>query len=313
MVKVNYFQRRHKDLSFFGKGNNLDILKKIGQQLDKDIFPCVVNGGIVMPSEATVSTLTWAKEQEDEKSRTRRPEAGSWTRTPRWQRTPDRDRASDHTASLISPDLKAKYERELMEVQEAYPHARVWLQEEGLWLLIESSLLPGLWQKAVFLIGIPFVRTLTVRAWGFWLGIPFTYPIWIGPRHTNYPDGSVCAFEPNDGTWRIGDPIIPLLDIYTLWALRHLHLQTFDRWPGRQVVHHPYERLIELKGNDYCGCGSHRFYGECCRPSDLDKNLISSAAEFARRTGGGERKPPAAVLAFIREKAEAPFVLDLLR
>lgn len=217
----------------------MNILQKVGRQLDQNIFPYVQNGGLVVPNTTSVSLLTSGEDKKNEKQRQRRPETRSWTRPTRWQRQPRRPWSPSQTASVISADLKKKYEAELGAVSEAYPDTRVWHQPEGLWLLTESSLLPDQWHKVIFLTGFSFKWPFVVRSWGFWGGGFLREPAWIGPRHTNFPDGSVCAFEPTDGTWSIWEPIVTLLDIYTLWALRHLHLEVFGRWPGHQFVSHP--------------------------------------------------------------------------
>ena len=136
---------------------------------------------------------------------------------------------------------------------------------------------------------------------------------WIGPRHTNFPDGSVCAFEPADKTWVIGDPLVTLLDLYTLWALRHLHLQVFGRWPGHQAVRHPYERILELREDEHCGCDmSDKLYGKCCRDRDLRRDRIADAVNFIILASGGLRKPPNSVVKFVREHIEPPRFGDLL-
>lgn len=287
------------------------MLREIGRQLDRSIFPQVINGGIVMPIENAVPISILGKEKTNEREGKRRPETRSRTGTTRRQRQASGSGSASQATSLVCPDLRAKYEAELEAVHEAYPHTRIWYQEEGLWLLTESSLLPGLWQKAIFLTGIPFIRTLTVRSWGFWFGIPMRQPTGIGPRHTN-SDGSVCAFEQSDGTWVAGDSIVELLDLYTLWGLRHLHLQLFGRWPGHQVVHRPYERIMELKEDEYCGCGeSDKRYGECCREKDLARDQIADAAEFGF-SYSSLRKCPDSVTSFIREWKEVPSLSALL-
>lgn len=288
------------------------ILKEIGQQLDKDIFPRIKNGGIVTPSEAAVPTTTWAKEKKNERQGTRRPETRPWTGPPRGQRPADRGGTPSSASPVICANLQAQYEDELTAIRGAYPGTRVWRQQEGLWLLNESTLLPGLWQRAVFLTGIPFDRTRLVRSWGFWMGTPLRYPIWIGPRHTNSPDGTICAFEPSDGTWNVGDSLLVLLDLYTLWALRHLHLQVFQRWPGRQVAHYVHERLRELKPTEYCGCGSDQLYGVCCQEKDIRSNRILEAMKFYNN-GGGVRTPPDAITNFIRVQDNPPELKDLCR
>lgn len=289
------------------------MLREIGSQLDLDIYPVVKNGGVVAPGEPTKNKpFLGEKEKTNEEQRQRRSETGPRTGTTRRQRQAERGGAPSPASSIICPDLQVTYKGELSSVQEAYPNTRVWHQPEGLWLLSESALLPGLQQKVLFLIGIPFVRTRVVRCWGFWVGVPLKYPAWIGPRHTNFPDGSVCAFDPSDKAWRIGDPIVRLLDLYTLWAFRHLHLQILDHWPGKQVATIPYERITELRENEFCGCGgSNKLYRDCCREKDLTRNLFAEYNYFMLRTGG-IRRPPDSVVNFIRLQKEAPWICNLL-
>lgn len=288
---------------------SLEMLRQIGQNLDKDIFPRIMNGGIVTPDDTAPPIKSWAKEKEYEQQGQRRSETGPRTGTARGQGKADRPGEASTTPPLFSADLQALYESELTAVQQAYPGTRVLCQEEGLWLLTESILLAGHWQNAVFLTGIPFSRRHVVRSWGFWMGALLGHPTWIGPRHTNFPDGSVCAFEPTDGTWNLGDSLVVLLDIYTLWALRQLHLQVFQRWPGRQVAHFLHERLTETMPGEYCGCGSNLPYEDCCWLSDIRGNRLQGALQYA---GFGGRNPPAAVLQFIREQDMPPRLDEVL-
>lgn len=286
-------------------------LRKIGCQLDSFLFPLVRNGGIVVPSNSAVSPQILGKEYENAKSRKRRAEIQSTPRRTAWQgplvgaRSSDRSGSSGNAASLVSTGLRTKYEAELSTVETAYPGMQHWQSDDGIWLLVESSLLPGLSPKAHFAVGISFTHGI-VRAWGFQGSAAVGFE-WIGPRHTNFPDGSICAFEPTDGTWAIGDPLINLLDLYTLWAVRHLHFKVVGRWPGYQAVPYPYERILELREDEYCGCAnSHKLYGQCCMESDLARNRIAEAIKFTLRMGGGLRKPPRAVVNFLLERVEPP-------
>jgi hypothetical protein len=288
------------------------MLQEIGRQLDKDIFPRVKNGGIVMPSELAEPSLTVGVENRNDKtSRQRRSEARSGKGASGRQGSAGRSWPPRQTPPVVRTSLQAQYKDELgTAVLDAYPRTQVWCQEEGLWLLTESSLLPGFQQRALFLTGISFARAV-VKGWGFWGGV-VVGSTWIGPRHTNFPEGSICAFEPTDGTWVIGDPIVELLDLYTLWALRHLHLQVFGRWPGYQAVRHPYERILELREDEHCGCGeSDKLYGECCRDGDLRRNRIVDAVNFVVCYSGGLREPPSSVVRFIREQIDLPRFSDL--
>lgn len=283
------------------------MLREIGLQLDQNIFPLVENGGIVTPSETASPPLILGKENGYAKpTRQNRPKTRPWTRATRWQGQ-TRELGTTCTAPpVICSSLQQKYTAELDAVNNAYPGTQFWQQEEGIWLLSHSALLPDIQHNAVFLCAIPFVPTIRVRCWGFWNG-----HTWIGPRHTNMPDGSICAFEPSDGTWVPGDSIIKLLDIYSLWAVRHLHLQAFNRWPGAQVAHFAFERLTELKEDELCGCGSlNKQYGECCRPIDLKRNQVADAIEFIS-LGGTERQPPEAVKYFMKEQDNPPSILEL--
>lgn len=140
-----------------------------------------------------------------------------------------------------------------------------------------------------------------VRSWAFWVDA-VSLPVWIGPRHTNYNDGSICAFERSDSTWTLADGLVPLVDFYTLWAARHLHLEVFGRWPGAQAVHRPYERILEIQPNEKCGCRrAQRTYTKCCRSQDLARDRISDAVEYVCWTRYDVRKPPKEVMRFVRQ------------
>ncbi len=131
---------------------------------------------------------------------------------------------------------------------------------------------------------------------------PQTHELW---------DGSICAFEPGDGTWSLGDSLVELLDYYTIWALRQLHLRIYGRWPGRQRAHLYYERVLELRGDERCACGSIRAYSECCEEEDRQRDLLGDAVDFFR-LGGDTRRPPKAIVAFVQTHQSPPSVTDLL-
>jgi len=181
-----------------------------------------------------------------------------------------------------------------------------------MWLLTESTVLAGLEKTATFLTAIPFSAKYTQKSWGFW-----TTPVywdWIGPRHTNFPDGSVCAFDPSDGTWKAGDSLITLLDLYTLWALRHEHLKILGRWPGRQAVPHVYERMSELKSDELCGCNQYgKRYTDCCHSHDISRPLGESFFQFLKFTQGHlDRSPPQAICDFMKHRHTPPPLQDVL-
>ena len=283
------------------------VLSEIGEQLDRNIFPVVENGGIVMPSTSAKSLLIMGEENDhDRPRRQNRPETKSRKRASGRKGKTRKHGTTNAAAPVISQNLEQIYFSEIDAILEAYPETQIWKQEGGMWLLSYSSLLTDTLDNAAFLCAIPFLPTISVRSWGFW-----NSSSWIGPRHTNPPDGTICAFEPSDGTWFPGDSIVKLLDIYSLWAVRQLHLQRFNHWPGAQVAHNAFERLTEVKEDELCGCGSlYKSYGECCKPKDLKRNQITDAISFILE-GGADRQPPAEVVRFIKEKNNPPLILNL--
>lgn len=300
------------------KINSISInrLVIVGAQLDANIFPMVGHGGIVLPGEHVITSIKGSENKDEESGQRRsatssrqwasgrqRPSGGTWTSYGA--------RAASTSSSLISRDSRDFYECQIEKVQEAYPSTQVWTQDKGIWLRTESSLLPDLRRKAIFLIGLSFVSN-RVRAWGFWGGFPGA--IWIGPRHTNFPDGSICAFEPTDGTWVFGlSPLVQLLDIYSVWAVRHLYLEHFGRWPGPQAVHFPYERLLEQRRGELCGCSDSSLkYESCCMSKDLSRDRLADALDYCGKTGGGVRNPPDALHRFVLYNSSIPKVEDFV-
>ncbi len=284
--------------------NTKNQLAEIGRQLDHGIYPVVKNGGFVSPGGAPVFSRTLGKEQVDESKRPRRSPAEPWTRSRAWQGAPGRSWPPGETAPLVGADEGAQHEAELGAIRTAYPGAEVWRQEGGFWLYVESAILPELGRKAAFLVGVATEKR-AVRSWAFWGGRVPGYS-WIGPRHTNFPDGSICAFEPRDGTWVYGDPLVQLLDLYSVWALRHLHCEAIGRWPGPQAIGHAYERLLELADEELCGCGSSVSYGACCKSSDLKRSRVADAVDFCCITEWSLRQPPASVLQFMGDHSHLP-------
>lgn len=284
-------------------------LAEIGRQLDRGEFPVVKNGGFVLPGGTTVFPKTLGKEQFDESKRQRRSPADPWAGSRGWQGPTGRSRPPGETAPFFGTDESAPYEGALSQIRAAYPGARMWTQEGGFWLYCESALLPHLGRRALFLTGVS-VEKRAVRSWAFWGGVPgFS---WIGPRHTNFPDGSICAYEPSDGTWIFGDPLVELLDLYSVWALRHFHYEVLGRWPGPQAVGQPYERLLELADDELCGCGASVSYGTCCKSADLKRNRVADAVKFCSFTEWSLRQPPASILQFMGDHRHLPCISKLV-
>lgn len=294
-----------------------DLLGIIGHQLDQGIFPLVKNGGLVVPSESTVSSSILGKESHHERKAWQREATKSRTPAIEWERAlrESWSAGGSWTSCAISPvfgtGISPFYQEPLSLISEAYPGARIWTEGESFWLYSESSLFPRLGRKASFLTGVS-TQKRSVRSWAFWK-TNLIGANWIGPRHTNFPDGSICAYEPSDGTWVFGNSLVELLDIYSVWALRHLYYETFGRWPGPQVVHIPYERILELTDDECCSCGSSNLsYGDCCKEFDLKRNRIADAIQFSIISRWSQRKPPTSVVNFMRNVGQPPRISEVI-
>lgn len=286
-----------------------EMLRLIGNQLDEGKYPVVMNSGVIMPSNAAFQSETLGTEKRNGKSRqSRRSKTRQRKGTTRRKRAAIRSGAPNKAPQVICSDLLSAYKSQVNDIDIAYPGAKYWWQQEGFWLLTNSALMNGSPKKAVFISAIPFSARLKPQCWGFWDGIE-----WIGPRHTNFPNGSVCSFQPFDRTWHPGDSLITLLDLHTLWALRHLHLEIFNRWPGRQSVSLVYERILEFHEDEYCGCDAtpSKLYRDCCLKKDQSRNKIEEAIKFALMPGGSVRKPPDDIYNFMCGSTYLPSILSV--
>lgn len=266
-------------------------LKLIGRQLDEYVFPAVADSGLVVPNESPVPPNFMGTRNDCERQDTNGSATGSWKGPAGGQR--QTCGAPGSAPQLTCGSLRAQYQAETPQVVSAYPGTQAWKRPEGLCFRIPCELLSGLGRRDVLILALRLDCAYPlVRGWAFWDG-----STWIGPRHTNYPDGSICAFKNAKRVWRPGEPLIQLIDIYAVWMLRHLHLEVFGRWAGPQSVDSAYERLSELHPDELCGCNKEdgRRYGDCCRPGDVAGKAAAAFGTFFARTGGVRRGPPNAV------------------
>lgn len=286
-------------------------IRQIGRLLDQNAEMRIMNGGLVVPSKSTVPLVMGTQETHHVKRKGKaRPPTWPRQRAAAGQGSAGRPRATCPPASPAFPNLRERYEAELEAVMQAYPGAQAWPSEDCLFILADSQLVVGLERAAVIVLAISYKPYPAARAWAFWNGLN-----WIGPRHTNFADGSICAFDPmDDGAWQIGEPLVDLLDLYTLWVFRHLYLHIYGRWPGLQSSPYAWERFLELRSDEFCGCGAlpYRLYADCCQGTDRSGRGLRDLMEYMLRGGILERSPPVAICKFARERGTPPAIETVL-
>lgn len=292
-----------------------DLLATIGRHLDGSSFPVVMNRGVVMPGRAPVLINPPGKEKQNERKAPRRPAADARPRAEgwAWQAGGLRSRSRPWTSRDAPPLVLAvdpAYQDPLASVRDAYPDAQVWQQEGGFWLTAGVALIPDCDRRARLLVAVSESHRM-VRAWAFWDG-GVLGSTWIGPRHTNFPDGSICAFDLSDRTWVFGAPLVELLDLYVVWVVRHLHYEVFGRWPGPQSVPLLIERLLEVQDGELCGCEDPiGIYADCCKRRDEGEDVLRAAIEFLCLTQWAQRSPPHLVAESMRLRVAPPPIQDI--
>lgn len=264
----------------------------VGEAIDNDVYPSVFQNGLV---DLVAPEGGPSKEQANgERQRARGSAAGSRSRTEAGSR-----RASGQTASVRGGDQQAARVPVLEELHLAYPTQFI-EGDHGLWIVVTSSPLGVGGPQITFVVAYPYADKVVPKAWAYWkLG---EFPKFIGPRHTNFPDASICAFVPNDATWRRADGLVALIDLYSTWVIRHLFLRYFGRWPGQQFGPSALYRRTEFSSDEWCGCDSRARYGECHEAADQSLPDDEARAEHRRVMGSDycTRKPPKSVTKFVR-------------
>lgn len=269
-------------------------LRTVGEALDNDVFPHVFQDGFValaVPEDAP------SMEQVDVKRERAR---GSATGSRTWT-----EAGSRWTSGAVAPVRSRKEQAVrvpiLEELGTAYP-TQVIEGDHGLWIIVTSYPLGHDGPQVTFVIAYPNSEVAPPKAWAFWkLG---DFPKFVGPRHTNFPDASICAFVPDDGTWTRTDGLVALVDLYSTWVIRHLFFQHFGRWPGPQQGITALYRRTEFSPGEWCGCGSGKRYGECHETSDKQLPDDEAHEEHRRKIGTDycARKPPRSVMRFVRSR-----------
>jgi len=288
-------------------------LNEIAVHFDNGMPLTVGNGGVVQPVTESVIPSHTGRGDQSEQRRQSEPSTRPWEETSGWKgssksspgASPGAFRATSSTTSLVN-SLTDYISQTKSELEYAYPQSHILTVDGGFWLIAESRLLIGVRPSALFAVAIS-EKMEKVKGWAFWHDPLIPTPNWIGPRHTNFKDGSICAFEPTDGTWIYGDPIVKLLDLYSSWAVRQLCLAYFGRWPGPQVGHYQGERLLETKEDELCPCGSmEKTYEQCCAVPDRSRGAVSSVVNYLTQIDNPPRRALPEVQNFVSSRSNPP-------
>lgn len=193
----------------------------------------------------------------------------------------------------------------LDEVRLAYP-TQIIPAAFGLWTVVKSKPLGHDGPQATFVVSVPTFPHPIIKSWAFWRTGEF--PKAIGPRHTNFPDHSVCAYAAEDKTWLPHFGLLPLVDLYSTWVVRQLYFNAFGRWPGDQIGMSALYRRTEFLDEEWCGCGSGERYGRCHGPADRAMSTEDANAEHLKifKMPYQRRKVPVDVLRFVRSDFKKP-------
>lgn len=200
-------------------------------------------------------------------------------------------------------------QQQLRFLSEAYPSAKTRSDSHGTWLVVRVFPLGPRGPQVLLLIMVPLIDR--VEAWGYWC--TRGGPVWIGPRHTNFPNGSICAFplEANhlDCEW----PLARYLDLLSEWCARHLYYALHNRWPGPQEGRWTWYRLRETRPGECCPrCGSLEPYEDCCKSRDEEEMAqrldVLDALQFSARV-----PPPSVDQCAKRAGRNPPRILTILR
>jgi hypothetical protein len=278
-----------------------DLLYQIGATLDAGRACGVCERGFVWPTaepeaEIKVGVLEEVRENGAEQGAGQAGSRGSPARPRQGAAAscPTESTTAGAASSLVrqlevSSELNPGKDAESQLVEAlriSYPQFAVRNAAAGSWITGQLRPIIDLPVTVTMATLIPVLPDQSIQAWAWW-----PHGIWIGPRHTNFADGSICAFEQTDRTWERGGNLTTLLDLQAVWIARHIYLRVYDRWPGQQRLHTPYERLTEHRPGEFCGCGSDRRYELCCNKQDLEIGIVRARVDAKNKGVLRVRRP----------------------
>lgn len=203
--------------------------------------------------------------------------------------------ASEPSREVGREGLIAQYKAHLREVR-LYFAVTVIETDEGIWIIAPMWPIGKDGPRLTVALYLPGNRIQTPTAFGLRSSGLLARP--ISKKHTNSPEGSICAWSDGDIEWAPGDSPFLLLRLYSEWLLCQLFYQCAGFWPGRQSGIDAVYRWNEFKPNEWCDCGSQKRYGECHQPLDLA--VVTRLKSQGKSVAAPIREMPPSVLRFAR-------------
>jgi hypothetical protein len=229
---------------------------------------------------------------EKETDNARRSEEGTRGSASGSGERPPGPQAPAHSSRSVGGRRRAHYQAEVKTLRPQYPGTHFRIDDLGLWIVVPAFPVGRSGPQLTLIMAVPDDPNVRILTWAFWASD--THCSWVGHRHTNYPDGSACAFAPDGGAWSDGEPLVSYADRICEWSVRHVFCWLEGYWPGPQDAMCRYYRVREGRPQERCFCHSGKTYFECCRPLDLLQSRTSDREEFMSNCNGldiGEQRP----------------------
>lgn len=197
--------------------------------------------------------------------------------------------------------LIAQYKAHLTEVRLYFQITPV-ETKEGIWLITPMWPIGKSGPRFMVALYLPDNRAMTPTAFGFRSSGQLARS--ISKRHTNSPEGSICAWSDGDIDWTPGDSPLLMLCLFAEWLLCQLFYQQEGYWPGRQSAMNAVYRWNEFHPNEWCDCGSDQRYGDCHQ--FLDAALVARLKAQGKSVAPPIREMPASVVRFARSGWRKP-------
>lgn len=258
----------------------LENLRAFGEQADRLEYPHIDVGGFIVPGRDPVAINPPGMEHDrhaaaagaERWEQSSREEAGPSAR-PRARPAEAAPGAAPHAVRhrLIHLNL------DLPALAVFHPLTRVVASTEAVaYLNIPIGVIPQLPIGARLTLEVPLTKherlrqtgplsgVPDVRAWAVWEGGP-SHGRLIVSHHQN-PDQAICASMP--GEWMLREHALhDYVAFCVLWVAKALHERLLSFYAGPQH-YSAAVRVQRDRSHEFCGCGKHRRYVDCCRSQD---------------------------------------------